>query len=258
MLPKCDAVQEYTDYNLKFSAKEKAFVIPHGVDTTRFHPTVRSDFRVRHGIPQDAFVVVSVGKVSRSHKRMDYVIREVARLPDVYLLIIGEGGGDTKEVKALGRELMGRRAVFERLPHEELPAAYAAGNVFVLGSLFETFGIVYIEALSMGLPVVCTGHLNQRLIVKEGLFIDMARDGALTKALKSLDRESAHALGVRSRAIAEKHYDLALLRDEYARRYREIAELEIRLPSSSLAVRIKANVENRIAGLRHRIMGRAE
>ena len=52
--------------------------------------------------------------------------------------------------------------MFDSLPHDELPQAYAAADVFTLGSLHETFGIVYIEAMAMGLPVVCTQHPNQQ------------------------------------------------------------------------------------------------
>src|ERR1700682_994734 len=42
-LPRCDYVQEHTEYNLARSDRQKAFMIPHGVDLTRFHPGVRSD-----------------------------------------------------------------------------------------------------------------------------------------------------------------------------------------------------------------------
>ena len=75
------------------------------------------------------------------------------------------------------------------MAHDELPKAYAAANVFVLGSLFETFGIVYIEAMAMELPVFCTNHINQRLIVKEGIFCDLSKPGALTHVLQNTSRD---------------------------------------------------------------------
>lgn len=70
------------------------------------------------------------------------------------------------------------RITFTKMPHDELPQAYAAADVFALGSLFETFGIVYIEALAMGLPVFCTEHPNQRSIVREGVFLDIKQAGS--------------------------------------------------------------------------------
>lgn len=135
-------------------------MIPHGVDRNLFHPGVKTDFRKEHGIPSDAFVVISVGTICYWHKRMDYVIREVAAVPGAYLVIVGQECADTDQIVALGKKLMGDRIVFTRMPHDELPRAYAVADVFVLGSLFETFGIVYIEAMAMGLPVICTNHVE--------------------------------------------------------------------------------------------------
>ena len=174
-LPQCDFVQEHTERNFQFSSRRKAFMIPHGVNFEQFRPGVVSQFRRQHGIAEDAFVVISVGTVGINHKRMDHVIREIAPLKDVHLIILGQESNETPIIKALGHALLGSRVTFAKVPHAELPQALAAANVFVLGSLFETFGIAYIEAMAMGLPVVCTSHINQRQIVKEGFCINMFR-----------------------------------------------------------------------------------
>lgn len=240
-LPHCDFVQEYTDHNLRRSDRRKAFVIPHGVDTTRFRPGVPSEFRDRRGIPADAFVAISVGSICRWHKRMDYVIREVAPLGDVHLLVVGEDTSEAPAIRSLGRELMDGRIHFATLPHNELPAAYAAANVFVLGSLFETFGIVYIEAMAMGLPVICTNHVNQRSIVKDGVFVDMARSGALNEALRRRDSLQLARLSQLGRMRAEQEYDLHNLRHRYLERYRAIAAAPSSLPRYSLKTRLFGN-----------------
>ena len=111
----------------------------------------------------------------------------------------------------LGERLMGNRVIFTKAPHHDLPKVYAAADVFVLGSLFETFGIVYIEAMAMGLPVICTNHVNQRSIVKEGVFIDMQKPGELQKVLRDPDSAKLLALGKRGRELVAEHYDLAVL-----------------------------------------------
>ena len=74
-LPQCDFVQEHTEHNLKFSARHKAFMIPHGVDFEQFKPGMDTQFRRQHGIADDAFVVVSVGTIGVNHKRMDHVVK---------------------------------------------------------------------------------------------------------------------------------------------------------------------------------------
>lgn len=243
-LPRCDFVQEHTDHNLSHSAQKKAFMIPHGVDIQRFNPQIESDFRKQHGIPEDAFVVISVGTICYWHKRMDYVIQEVASLKDTYLVIVGQESGDTPAIKELGQRLMGKRIIFTKLPHDELPKAYAAANVFALGSLFETFGIVYIEAMAMGLPVICTNHINQRSIVKEGIFIDMKKPGALTQVLRDTDRATLSALGKRGPEIVRKHYDLAVLKQQYINQYQSIASEKASLPTYSFKTKLMANFKN--------------
>jgi len=240
-LPDCDFVQEHSDYNLARSARHKAFMIPHGVDLQRFRPNLPTDFRARHGIPHDAFVVISVGTVCYHHKRMDHVIREVAGVKDAYLVICGQDSQDSPAIKALGHELMAGRIQFMTLPHEELPQAYAGADVFVLGSLFETFGIAYIEALATGLPVICTDHPNQRAIVKEGVFIDMKRPGRLGSALQPAARSGWPALGRRGRQVAEQFYDLRVLKQQYVDRYRSITKAAAAVPTYTLRSRIIAN-----------------
>lgn len=251
-LPRCDYVQEHTALNLSRSARDKAFMIPHGVDVRRFHPGVRSDFRQRHGIGSDEFVLISVGTIGINHKRMDHVIREVAPLPHIRLLIVGQESGETPGIKALGRELLGERVIFTKLPHEQLHEAYAAADAFVLGSLFETFGIVYIEAMAMGLPVFCTNHPNQRNIVKDAVFVDMAQAGALTAALRETSPARLRELAQLGRANAERHYDLEQLKRRYVEQYRQMAAAPSSLPRYGLRRKLQANALNalrRSAGL---------
>ncbi|OOG51169.1 glycosyltransferase family 4 protein [Polaromonas sp. C04] len=257
-LPRCDFVQEHTDRNLQFSAKGKAFMIPHGVDLTRFHPGIESDFRAQHGIPQEAFVVITVGTISYTHKRTDHIIKEIAAVKDAYLLVVGQENQDTPNIKALGQRLMGDRIIFTKLCHSDLPKAYAAANIFTLGSVFETFGIVFVEAMAMGLPVICTNHVNQRAIVKEGIFIDMTKPGALTQALRNTDRETLILLGKRSREIALAHYDLTVLKRQYLERYRIISNATVSLPTFSLKKKIVSNIKNAIRNAATLIFGRAE
>lgn len=244
-LPPCDFVQEHTPNNLLSSAKGKAFMVPHGVDVKLFHPGVGTNFRAEHGIAEDAFVVISVGTICYWHKRMDHVIREVAALPHAHLVIVGQESSDTAAIKALGEQLMPGRITFTKMPHDELPKAYAAADVFVLGSLFETFGIVYIEAMAMGLPVISTQHPNQRAIIKEGIFIDMEAAGALSAALRDTPQERFAQLGRAGREIAVRDYDLDTLRQRYVDHYQAIhAAPPGALPAFTVGMRLGAHARN--------------
>lgn len=248
-LPPCDFVQEHSPNNMLTSAKDKSFMVPHGVDVNLFRPEVvsdfRADFRARHGIAEDAFVVISVGTICYWHKRMDHVIRETAAVPGAHLLIVGQESSDTAAIKALGEQLMPGRITFTKMAHDDLPQAYAAADVFVLGSLFETFGIVYIEAMAMGLPVISTEHPNQRAIIQEGIFVDMNAPGAVTAALQNTSRERFAELGKLGRAIAVRDYDLATLRQRYIDHYRAISAAPASpLPRFTVGDQIQANARN--------------
>lgn len=243
-LPACDFVQEHTEYNLRKNTSGKAFYLPHGVDTTRFHPGIKSDFRKRHAIPEDAFVVISVGTICYWHKRMDYVIREVAAVEGAYLIVAGQECADTDAIRELGQQLMGQRILFVNLPHEELPQAYAAADVFALGSLFETFGIVFIEAMAMGLPVFCTNHPNQRAIVGSGMFIDMTAPGALTRELKNAGKNELAELGRLGVCRVADIYDMARLRERYVEQYERMARSTVSLPRHTIGRKMLDNARN--------------
>lgn len=249
-LPPCDFVQEYTPHNLAQSARGKAFLIPHGVDCERFRPGLPTDFRARHGIPPDAFVVISVGTICYWHKRMDYVIEEVAQLDGAHLVLVGQESADSPAIAELGRRRMGERITITQMPHDALPQAYAAADAFALGSLFEAFGIVYIEAMAMGLPVFCTDHVNQRSIVQQGVFADLRKAGALAAALRATDRAARERMGQEGRRIALEQYDAKLLRQRYFDTYRRIADTPVALPEYSLRHRIAANLRNAARPLR--------
>ncbi|MFO1412794.1 MAG: glycosyltransferase family 4 protein [Burkholderiales bacterium] len=252
-LPPCDFVQEHSEYNLQRSDRRRAFLIPHGVDTGRFHPGPGARFRAEHGIPADAMVVASVGTICYWHKRMDYVIREVAAVPDAWLVIAGQESPDAPAIRELGQRLMSGRILITSLPHEQLPDLYRAADVFTLGSLFETFGIVYIEAMASGLPVICTDHPNQRGIVKVGRFVDMSREGSLTRELRSTPFPEWKALGARSVETARKYYSLEQLRPTYVERYRAIANAPIRLPQYSWRTSVLANAVSLMTSVRRKL-----
>lgn len=250
-LPPCDAVQEHTEYNRRYSAQSKAFMIPHGVDLQRFRPGVEARSREELGVaPGCRKVAISVGTICHHHKRMDHLIEEFERLPDWHLLIVGQESAESDAIRALGRNRLGERVSFHRSAHADLPSYYAAADAFVLGSLFETFGIVYIEAMAMGLPVFCTQHPNQRLIVQEGEFVDMARRGDLAQALARHTPESLRELGQRGRKVAEREFDLAGLPDRYLAQYQRLADLPPPLPQWTAADQWRARATN----LGHRLV----
>lgn len=96
----------------------------------------------------------------------------------------------------------------------------------------------------MGLPVVCTNHVNQRSIVKEGVFIDILQPGALTAALRDTPPETWARLRQRGVELVRQHYDLDLLKRQYIERYAAIAATPVQLPAPTMTTQLRAHLRN--------------
>ncbi|CAN4106123.1 unnamed protein product [Withania somnifera] len=123
-----------------------------GVDSESFHPQYCShEMRVRlsNGEP-DKPLIVHVGRLG-VEKSLDFLKRVMDRLPDARIAFIGDG----PYREELEKMFHGMPAVFTgMLLGEELSQAYASGDVFLMPSESETLGLVVLEAMSSGLPVV--------------------------------------------------------------------------------------------------------
>jgi len=136
-------------------------VIPLGVDPDRFHPGSRADARARFNIPITDDVVLAVGRIEPL-KGLDILIRAAAEVTNrsrLRLLIVGgdeEARPEFDRLAAIAEEVGVRESVtfVGAVPHEELPDYYRAADVVVMPSFAESFGLVAVEAMACGVPVV--------------------------------------------------------------------------------------------------------
>lgn len=136
--------------------------VPCGVDLERFQPHDRAASRAALGLPQDAPVLVWVGRLEKL-KGVDILISAIAELEDPRLTLLIVGG--IEEAPELRAELESQAATagladsirFEgAVPHEALPTYYSAADVCVVPSYYESFGLVAVEAMACGTPVVAS------------------------------------------------------------------------------------------------------
>ena len=134
---------------------DRVSVAPLGTDTTLFHPGP-PDPGIRIPFPRR---VLFVGRFAR-FKGLDILIRSLASLPPEYGAVLIGDGPYGSVVKELTERLGLRDRVFLPgiIPNEELPRWYRACDLFVLPSVLrsESFGIVALEAMASGLPVITT------------------------------------------------------------------------------------------------------
>ena len=179
---------------------QMVFMVPNFVDAARFSPGDRKAARAALGLPQDRTIVLCCAAIRRFHKRIDYLLAEFAGVlarthRDVMLVIAGGREADTDELIAEGETRLGERVRFmPNVPHDRMPELYRAADLFVLASLYEMFGIVLLEAMATGLPVVCHDTPGFRSVVgPAGRYSDLSAGGALTAEILELLADDARA-----------------------------------------------------------------
>ncbi len=147
-------------------------VVPSGVDTRRFADGHGAGLRHELGIPPDAYVVGHVGRLAKE-KNLPFLTEAVARmleqLPEAHCLVVGDG--DAREVMEEVAERHGvtsRLHFTGRLQGQALIDAYHAMDVFGFASHSETQGMVVVEAMAAGLPVVAVAAPGVREVLKDG------------------------------------------------------------------------------------------
>jgi glycosyltransferase involved in cell wall biosynthesis len=186
-------------------------VIPTGIDPESFTLGSKASFRTAHHIDEVRLVLLFVGRVAHE-KNIEFLLRVVDRvrreIDSVLFLITGEGPALASlklVVKNLGLE---RNVTFigylDR--HLELNSCYRAADIFIFASRTETQGLVLLEAMAQGTPVVSTAELGTRDVLKEGLGVRIAQEdledfaGKVVNLLQ--DEEARKELGEAGREYA--------------------------------------------------------
>lgn len=178
---------------------ERLHIIPRGVEVERFttrKPT-KAEARERLGLPLDATVIGLVGRLDPK-KGQDIVIKALAKVHTAghrpHLLLVGDqsfGEGDqyTATVHGLVAESNLTDYVHFRPHQKDVEYAYAALDIFVLASKSECYGMVTVEALVSGLPVIGTNDGGTISLIdpgRNGLLVEPRDVDDLTGALMAL------------------------------------------------------------------------
>jgi len=154
----------------------KVVTIYNGIDLERWQP-LRDDDRARAlGIDPSRPAVIFVGRITRQ-KGLPYLLRAARMLPPEVQLILCAGAPDTPEILAevsgLVEQLQSERDgvvwIDRLLPNDELRIALTASTVFVCPSIYEPLGIVNLEAMACGLPVVGTATGGIPEVIVDGV-----------------------------------------------------------------------------------------
>jgi D-inositol-3-phosphate glycosyltransferase len=157
------------------AAPEKVSTVACGVNLERFQPMDRGIARRRIGADPNEALLLYVGRFA-SEKGLERLIRAMGclrQIPRLRLIVVGGDGSTdptTRQMKALGRRLGAAEAIafVGRVDQRELPSFYSAADVLVLPSSYESFGMVALEAMACGTPVVATRVGAMEEIIRSG------------------------------------------------------------------------------------------
>jgi glycosyltransferase involved in cell wall biosynthesis len=207
------------EYFQRNSARWRSTLIPNGVDLARFAPGPGS--RARFGLPEGVPIALMVSALIES-KRVVEGVRCVARIPDLHLVVAGDG--ELRDpVDACGRELLGDRFRRLTLGHDAMPDLYRAADLVLHMSREEAFGISYVEALATGLPVVAHETPVTRWLFEDKAFlVNTTDEEASARELgRALEARSPAQVAAR-RALAEQRFSWKAIATMYLAFFEEL------------------------------------
>jgi glycosyltransferase involved in cell wall biosynthesis len=185
---------------------DRVIAIANGVDCQEFRPG--SAERGRFGLPDGVLIGVFAGDLRSPRKNLDTVLRALTAVPGLHLAVAGrtEGTPYPAQAQALG---IADRVHFLGF-QTDMPALLRSVDLLILPSRYEPFGLVFLEALASGLPVVTARNAGGAEIVAPdvGVVLDDCEDhAALAAALRQLaaDDDRRTAMARRARTVAEAH-----------------------------------------------------
>ena len=198
-------------------------IIPNVVDVGAF------------SIPRTPYVpgrpgrLLFIGEMETSIKGADFLLGAVSILQkegqEVALDLVGKGR-NRREYESLARQLAvaGRCRFLDPVSHEEIAHMMAEADLLVLPSLAETFGVVVVEALSAGLPVVATrcGGPEETITPEVGVLVEPANSAALAAGISDMLGRLETFKEADLRLFAETHYGQASVAAKLANLYRQV------------------------------------
>ena len=211
--------------------------VPNGVDIDLFRPGIDStSVRRELGIPLDAPALLFVGALDRAHhfRRVDLLIEAVSILqqPNLHLLVVGDG-----DRMSFYQQLSRDRGInsfvhfLGRTDHDQLPNIYSAADILVLPShIQESFGMVLIEAMACGRPVIASDLPGVRTVVADGGDGFLVRPGdaadlvSKISMMLELPAERRQQMGVAGRRKVEERYSWQRIGDMLERLYIDVLD----------------------------------
>lgn len=233
-------------------APERVRIIHNGIDLEEYRPRPAPGVLAAHGIDASRPVVLFVGRITRQ-KGIVHLVNAIPHVRPGVTIVLCAGAPDTPEIAremsdAVARARAGSANpvvwIEQMLPREQVIALYSQAAVFVCPSVYEPFGIINLEAMACGAPVVASRVGGIPEVVQHGetgLLVPIAHASSTDVEPREPERFSADLAAALNTLL-----DDAALREQMARRAR--ARVEAEFSWRAIAAQTLAFYEELVAG----------
>ncbi|HLP87467.1 MAG TPA: glycosyltransferase [Nostocaceae cyanobacterium] len=233
--------QEREDLRYLLSSKGCVKVIPCGVDIKNFHVIPKAQARLRLGLDPNEQIVLYVGRFD-FRKGIETIVRACAQSKarstgKLQLIIVGGScpnridGKERNRIEQIVQEVgFGERVTFPgQISHGVMPLYYSSADICVIPSHYEPFGLVALEAMACGTPVIAseTGGLKFTIVPEQtGLLVPSKDVTAFAKAIDSIlsNKHWAISMGEQGSKHVRENFSWERVTSELDNLYRSLIE----------------------------------
>jgi glycosyltransferase involved in cell wall biosynthesis len=223
-------ISNYVRDTLKKKYGIDSQVICHGIDADKFRPKNKTESKRKLGYKETDFIILFVGKLHPCKDPLTLIKAisiAVEKNANLHLVMIGDGELYTELEKEISKlNLSNHVRLFRRAGDQRLEMLYDAADVFVLPSVNEAFGMVLLEAMASGLPVIASNSgACPEVVGNAGLLFNHEDHNGLARKIMRLasDDELSKILRNRSLRRVRKVFSWDDKVDKYWKLYRKTA-----------------------------------
>lgn len=165
---------------------EKKQVIPNGVNTTVYHPLDKGKLRDKYGISSKKHIImIAANDVKHPYKGFQYLQQALSRIDNKENYCLLAVGNDIAEIRDMGYQIFSPGYISDEKIMNEM---YALSDVFVSVSVAETFGLVLLESMAAGTPVIAfrTGGIPEVVSKEVGWLVEQRNVDSLANTIEKV------------------------------------------------------------------------
>lgn len=163
---------EIHDELVAYGVNKRIWVIPTGIDTPAFDGVATLSLKQLYGLPEDAVVGLYAGRLG-IEKNIEFLIRTVQSIVKrgypLYMIIVGDGPNRKNLEEMVTEQGLSQRIIFTGyMDRKRLIEYYKAADLFLFASVTETQGLVVLEAMAAGTPVIAIAQKGVKNVLLQG------------------------------------------------------------------------------------------